>query len=120
MRDNQLDFGETEAALTSSAAGFCDVTLDFGEGRTVLSSSVPIKIVFEATAAVSGFSPTVYTGDTATPTTEHVLASGITLAVGESVAYPLPFWEAGRYMRAGGKATAGKVRAWLEVGGPAA
>lgn len=116
MRDRQLEFGETSAALTSSTAGYCEVTLDFGDGKTIFSSSVPIRIVFQATAAVSGFSPAIYTGNTSTPTNEHVLASGESLAVGECKSYPLPFWEGERYMRAGGKASAGKVKAWLELG----
>ena len=118
--DYQLYFGETASALTASAAGYCDIVLDFGEGATILSSSVPIKIVFEATAACAGFAPAVYIGDTNTPTEEHALDSAVTLAVGEKKEYPLPFWAAKRYMRAGGKATSGKVRAWLDVGGPSA
>lgn len=118
--DLQLSFGATTAALTSSAAGFCETVLDFGEGKTILSSTVPIKVVFEATAACAGFAPAVYIGDTSTPTEEHVLGTGITLAVGEKAEFMLPFWVAKRYMRAGGKATSGQVRAWLDVGGPSA
>lgn len=118
--DYQLYFGATSAALTSTAAGYCETVLDFGEGKTIFASNVPIKVVFEATAACAGFAPAVYIGDTNTPTEEHVLGSGITLAVGEKVAFQLPFWEAKRYMRAGGKATSGQVKAWLDVGGPAA
>ena len=119
-RDYQLYFGETAAALTASAAGYCATVLDFEDGDTYFSSTVPIKIVFEATSACAGFAPAVYTGDTAEPTDEHVLATGVTLAVGETVEYILPIFKGTRYMRAGGKATSGKVKAWLTVGTPKA
>lgn len=113
MEDLRLNFGA--CALSSSAASYCETVLDFEEDPTILSSSVPVKVRFTATAAVTAFEPAVYTGTTATPTTAHTLASAVALAVGESVEYPLPFFEATRYMRAGGKGS-GNVVACLVVG----
>lgn len=115
MTDKLLDFGE--ATLGSSAASYCAKELDFGQGKTILSSTEQVKIQFIATAAVTGFTPAIYVGDATAPTTEVTLgASNVSLAVNEAVEYPLPMFEVKRFMRAGGKGT-GKVIAKLVLGG---
>lgn len=114
MEDLIYWFGEGTLG-GASAAGYCANVIDFEQDKEKLGSLTPLKVIFTATAAVTGFAPALYTGSTNTPTTEHVLGSGISLAVDQSVEFPLPFFECERYMRAGGKGT-GKVIARIVVG----
>ena len=128
MQDKLLDFGAIKSFAASSAATYCENVLDLGAvsendpnplTSVVLGSGITAKVVFTATAATTGFTPCLYTGATATPTT--VCATGSTvasLAAGDSVEIPLPF-KVSRYLRAGGTATAtsGAVTAHIEIGG---
>ena len=88
-----------------------------GKGAGLLIAA--LLFVFTATAATTGFTPCLYTGTTATPTT--LCAQGATvasLAVGDTVEIPVPF-KVSRYLRAGGtaSATSGAVTAHIDLGG---
>ena len=121
MKDKLLDFGAISSFAASSAATYCENVLDLGDGinPNYFGSGLTAKVVFTATAATTGFTPCLYTGTTATPTT--LCAQGATvayLAVGDTVEIPVPF-KVSRYLSAGGtaSATSGAVTAHIEIGG---
>lgn len=80
MKDKLLDFGAISAFAASSAATYCENVLDLGDGinPNYFGSGLTAKVVFTATAPTTGFTPCLYTGTTATPTT--LCAQGATVA----------------------------------------
>lgn len=119
MQDKLLDFGTSGNFSGAGTAVYCENVLDLGEGivPNYFGSGITAKVVYIATKATTGFTPAVYTGDTATPTA--VCAQGpqvASMAEGDSVEIPVPF-KVARYLRAGGSATSGAVSAHIEIGG---
>ncbi len=119
MTNAYLDFGTiTISAANTAAYGTNEILLD----NPKYFAGVPAKVVFTATAAVTGFTPALYSGDTTAPTNAVAKSpSAVTLAVGESVELSIPAI-LGKYLRAGGSATgtSGAVTACIELGAPRA
>lgn len=119
MKDALLDFGKLSAFAASSAATYCENTLDLGANTRAFGSGITAKVVFTCITASTGFTPCIYTGSTSTPTT--LVAQGSTIssfAVGDTAEVIVPL-NTLRYLRAGGTATAttGSVSAHIELGG---
>lgn len=121
MRDALLDLGKITSFGASSAETYCDNVLDLGEGvnPNYFGSDVPAVVVFTATAAVTGFTPKVYSGDSTSPTEVYGCGPKVaSMKEGDTVKIPVPI-KLLRYVRAGGTATAttGAVTAHIELGG---
>ncbi len=117
--DKLLDFGAITAFGESSAVTYCANVLDLENDVNYFGSDVPAKIVYTATAAVTGFTPMVFSGATATPTAVYGQGALVSaMAIGDTVEIPVPI-KLLRYVRAGGTATAksGAITAHIELGG---
>lgn len=111
MRDVLLEFGE---ATLASADSYCANTLNF-ERKQASGKSDNTRVVFVATVACVGFTPTVYDSADGTAFTPVMSGQQVNLAVGQKVELPLPL-DHKAYLKAGGKATSGKVIAFITLG----